>query len=129
MGDINFSIDTGLVEALQRVLRLRVFVETGTFEGDAIAIGRPFFDEIHSIELSPEYFAHCQKRFKGVPGVHLYLGDSAKLLTTLRPKFTGKPTLFWLDAHWCVAQDTGGEKSQCPLLEEIRGIGPLNDQS
>ncbi len=129
MGDINFSIDTGLVEALQRVLRLRVFVETGTFEGDAIAIGKPFFDEIHSIELSPEYYAHAKKRFKGVSGVHLYLGDSAKLLATLRPKFEGRPALFWLDAHWCVAQDTGGEKSQCPLLDEIRAIGRLNAQS
>ena len=129
MGDINFSIDTGLVKALQSVLRLRVFVETGTFEGAAIDLARPFFTEIHSIELSPEYFAQCQARFKGISEVHLYLGDSAKVLATLRPKFAGRAALFWLDAHWCVAQDTGGEKSQCPLLEEIRSIGSLDDDS
>jgi myosin heavy subunit len=34
-----------------------------------------------------------------------------------------------LDAHWCVANDTSGEQSQCPLLEEILAIGQLNDQS
>jgi GT2 family glycosyltransferase len=129
MGDINFSVDTGLVEALKGELGLTLFVETGTFEGDAIQIARPYFDEIHSIELSPEYHAHATKRFGKDPAVHLYLGDSAKQLRALRPVFDGKPTLFWLDAHWCVAANTGGEKSQCPLLEEIKGVGRLNDRS
>ncbi len=129
MGDINFSIDTGVVEALKRVLRLEVFVETGTFEGDAIEIARPYFDVVHSIELSPEYFEHARSRFGQDPAIHLYLGDSGKKITELQPTFKGKSALFWLDAHWCVAQDTGGEKSQCPLLEEIRGIGQLNEQS
>lgn len=129
MGDIKFSIDTGLVEALKSVLPLPVFVETGTFEGDAIELGLRYFEEIHSIELSPEYYAHAKARFPDAKGVHFYLGDSGKMLANLRPKFTGRSALFWLDAHWCVAQDTGGEKSQCPLLDEIRGIGPLNDES
>jgi uncharacterized coiled-coil protein SlyX len=129
MGDINFSIDTGLVEALKRELGLTLFVETGTFEGDAIEISRPYFDTIHSIELSPEYYELAKSRFSHDPAVHLYLGDSARKLAELKPLFSGKPTLFWLDAHWCVAQDTGGEKSQCPLLEEIRGIGQLGDDS
>jgi Glycosyl transferase family 2 len=129
MGDINFSIDTGVVEALKRVLRLEVFVETGTFEGDAIEIARPYFDVVHSIELSPEYYEHARLRFKQDKAVHLYLGDSGKKLADLRPVFKGKSALFWLDAHWCVAQDTGGEKSQCPLLEEIRAIGALNEDS
>lgn len=129
MGDINFSIDTGLVEALKRELGLTLFVETGTFEGDAIEIARPYFDLIHSIELSPEYYELAKSRFANDSGVKLYLGDSAKELAALRPVFEGQPTLFWLDAHWCVAQNTGGEKSQCPLLAEIRGIGRLNDRS
>lgn len=129
MGDINFSIDTGLVEALKRELGLTLFVETGTFEGDAIELCRPFFETIHSIELSPEYYELAKSRFQGDAGVRLYLGDSAKQLAELRPQFQGRPTLFWLDAHWCVAQDTGGEKSQCPLLQEIRGIGQLNERS
>jgi glycosyltransferase involved in cell wall biosynthesis len=118
-----------LVAALKSVLPLDVFVETGTFEGDAIRLARPYFEVIHSVELSPEYFEIAKSKFGQDPGVHLYLGDSAKTLGDLRPVFTGKSALFWLDAHWCVAQDTGGEKSQCPLLGEIRSIGQLNDQS
>ena len=129
MGDINFSIDTGLVEALKRELGLTLFVETGTFEGDAIEIARPYFDRIHSIELSTEYYELAKSRFANDSAVKLYLGDSAQQLAALKPVFTDQATLFWLDAHWCVAQNTGGEKSQCPLLAEIRGIGRLNDRS
>ncbi len=129
MGDIKFSIDTGLIEALKRELPLEVLVETGTFEGDAIEIARPYFQIVHSIELSPEYFELAKSRFSQDSAVHLYLGDSGKMLASLRPKFAEKSALFWLDAHWCVAQDTGGEKSQCPLLDEIRAIGPLGNDS
>jgi GT2 family glycosyltransferase len=129
VGDIKFSVDTGLVEALKHVLPLEVFVETGTFEGDAIALVRKYFDLIHSVEISPEYYAHCQSRFKGDAAVHLHLGDSRKVVAELKKVFSGKSALFWFDAHWCVAQDTGGEKSQCPLLEEISAVGKLNDRS
>ena len=129
MGDINFSIDTGLVEALKRALPLPLFIETGTFEGDAIAQTRGYFTEIHSIELSPEYYNHAKRRFAQDSKVHLYLGDSARKITELAPIFRNQSVLFWLDAHWCVAQSTGGEKSQCPLLQEIRGIGALNENS
>jgi glycosyltransferase involved in cell wall biosynthesis len=129
MGDIKFSIDTDLVAALKSVLPFEMFVETGTFEGDAIRLARPYFDVIHSIELSPEYYAIAEAKFGQDPGVHLYLGDSARMLGELRPVFTGKSALFWLDAHWCVAQDTSGEKSQCPLLGEIGSIGQLNEDS
>ncbi len=37
MGAIDFSIDVRLVECLRRELPISVFVETGTFEGEAIA--------------------------------------------------------------------------------------------
>ena len=37
--------------------------------------------------------------------------------------------LFWLDAHWCVASDTAGRKSQCPLLMELDSIGSLGKNS
>src|SRR5690606_22307867 len=40
-----------------------------------------------------------------------------------------KSVLYFLDAHWCVAEDTAGELSQCPLLDETRAIGQLNAQS
>lgn len=129
MGAVNFSMDAGLVAALRSCLSLSVFVETGTFRGDTLASLSSSFPELHSVELSPEYFAAAQKRFTAVPHVHLHHGDSPRVLAKLVPQIAEKSVLYFLDAHWCVAADTAGEASQCPLLEEIRAIGSLNAES
>ncbi len=129
MGAIHFSIDLRLVQAILSVLPLQVFIETGTFEGDTVALVRPYFPEIHTIELSPEYHTKAGARFSGDSGVKAHLGDSGEVLATLRPEYAGRATLFWLDAHWCVAENTAGESSQSPLLRELAAIGPLHPDS
>ncbi len=129
MGAISFNLDESLLKELQRHLPLKLFVETGTFRGESLEAVHSYFDACISIELSPEYHAAAQKRFAGLDTIRLLLGDSALLLKEQQPSYESKSTLFWLDAHWCAAEDTAGEKSQCPLLEELRGIGELNKQS
>lgn len=129
MGAVDFSIDTRLVDCLQRALPMRVFVETGTLEGEAITRVRDSFDEIHSIELSHYYYAHAVDRFAGDPHVRLYHGDSRRALASLRPTLADRAVLYWLDAHWCVADETEGERSQCPLLDELAALGSLNGES
>jgi hypothetical protein len=47
----------------------------------------------------------------------------------MRSELAGTSILYWLDAHWCVADKTAGGASQCPLLEELDAIGDLNPQS
>jgi hypothetical protein len=61
--------------------------------------------------------------------VELHHGDSGDVLRTLRPRLENTSVLYWLDAHWCVAAGTAGERSQCPLLEELQAIGSLNSSS
>ena len=129
MGAVKFSIDVKLVTALQSCLPLTHFVETGTFKGDTLESLRGVFHEMHSVELSSEYFAAVQKRFTTVSNIHLHKGDSPNILAELMPKLAEKSALYYLDAHWCVAADTAGEASQCPLLEEIKAIGGLNSES
>ena len=129
MGAIHFSIDDSLVDLLQRELGIKGFVETGTFEGDTVAKLLDRFDSIHSVELSSELYDAVMKRFSGRDNVHLHHGDSAAALREIMLKVEALPTLFWLDAHWCAADGTAGEKSQCPLLEEIRAIGKLDPKS
>ena len=129
MGAIHFSIDTTLVALLQKELGIRTFVETGTFRGDTIAGLLPFFDSLHSVELSNEYYAAARDRFSGCPNVHLHHGGSPEALRKILSGAMAHPTLFWLDAHWCAAADTAGEKSQCPLLEELRAIGKPHENS
>jgi hypothetical protein len=47
----------------------------------------------------------------------------------MRARLAGRAALFFLDAHWCVAEGTAGQHSQCPLLEEIGAIGALSPDS
>jgi hypothetical protein len=129
MGAVHFSIDTGLIAALKKVLPLEIFVETGTFEGDTIELVRPLFPVIHSVELSEDYYRKVEKRFNDAPSVQLHLGHSAEVLRKIRPEFAGASVLFWLDAHWCVADKTAGGMSQCPLIEELDAIGTVGPQS
>lgn len=129
MGAISFNLDTRLVCEILRHLPLKLFVETGTFRGETLEVVQSLFEDYISIELSPEYHAAAQKRFAGIDNIRLLLGDSAQLLKDIRPSFEGKATLFWLDAHWCAADDTAGEISQCPLLGELAAIESLNERS
>lgn len=130
MGAVTFSLDTVLVEHLRTALPITTFVETGTFEGETITRVRPYFDEIHSIELSDLYFASAVKTFASDHGVHLHHGDSPDVLAKLRPALAARPVLYWLDAHWCNVDDsTGSEMSECPLLAELDALEELNEAS
>jgi glycosyltransferase involved in cell wall biosynthesis len=129
MGAVNFSLDSRLVDALQSALKLEVLVETGTFKGDTAAALQGSFDRIISIELSQELWAEAAKRFADQPHVQILQGDSAEQLHTLSPELQSKNALYWLDAHWCVADGTAGELSQCPLLQELQAIDRLNNGS
>lgn len=129
MGAVFFSIDPRLVWALTKAVPLDVFVETGTFRGDTLAVVKDCFREIYSIELSPKYFEGTEQRFTAEPHIQLMLGESASLLRDVVTKSGDKPTLFFLDAHWCVAEHSAEGASQCPLLEELQAIGTLNADS
>lgn len=129
MGAIHFSIDERLLALFARELPIKTFVETGTFKGESLAAARKFFPECYSVEMSAEYFAAAQKNFSGQGGVHLHHGDSPGFIAANAAKFSAVPTLFWLDAHWCVGEHTAGADSQSPLLGELRAIKQLHAES
>ena len=129
MGAVTFSIDPKLIEALQGHLNFDVFVETGTFQGETVDNIRHYFNQIFSVELSKHYYDLALSKFNNDSGITLLNADSASALTTIMPTIQNRPVVFWLDAHWCVANDTAGESSQCPLLKELHAIKHLNNQS
>lgn len=129
MGAVDFSVSTALIDILRRALPVEVFVETGTFEGDTVAAVAGRFSEVHSIELSNEYFRRAQERFAENAHVHIHHGDSAHLLGGIRKRVGERGAIYFLDAHWCVAHETAGEESQCPLLAEVRALHPLGKSS
>lgn len=129
MGAVTFSVDPNLVKALSRCLPFDVFVETGTFCGETIEIVSDYFKHIYSIELSKHYFDIAQEKFAQSSHVTLYNDDAVSALQALVPQLQDRAVVYWLDAHWCVADATAGQTSQCPLLQELSTIHQLNEES
>lgn len=129
MGAVSFSLDVRLVEHIKNVLPVSIFFETGTFKGDTVNAMLPYFDRFITAELSEPLWKEVTGRFVSERRIEPYLGNSPDIIAKFSPTLKDASVLYWLDAHWCVADDTSGEKSQCPLLEEIHAIGQLNDKS
>ena len=129
MGAVSFSIDMRLVQCLIDALPLTQFVETGTFRGDTVAQVEGFFDFIVTIERSEELWRDSAARFAQSANVEVVLGESKAVLAKMQRKLAAEPTLFWLDAHWCIASNTAGDRSQCPLLGELGAIANLGESS
>lgn len=129
MGAIDFSINEELLRTCARETGATRFVETGTFHGDSLAVAVRHFAECWSVELSPALHAAAVDRFAAEPRAHLHQGGSPEFLAAHRGEFQAGPTVFWLDAHWCAADDTAGEDSQSPLLAELDAMGRLHPES
>lgn len=99
---------------------IRTLVETGTFQGDMIAAMLGSFDEIHSIELLPEFYQRAIERFKGKPNVHLYEGDSGQVIGEVLQRIN-RPAVFWLDGHYS-GEGTAIAAKSTPIVEELEAI-------
>jgi predicted nucleic acid-binding Zn-ribbon protein len=128
MGAVRFSIDPGLVRELTRELPLKVFVETGTYEGASVRAALPMFDQLHTVELAPPLYARAAEEFGDQAKVHVHHGRSEEVLRELVPKLRRRAVLYWLDAHWCDEKSAGGD-AQCPLLGELEAIRSISDRS
>ncbi|HLB34832.1 MAG: hypothetical protein A3F67_03290 [Verrucomicrobia bacterium RIFCSPHIGHO2_12_FULL_41_10] len=129
MGAITFSLDSKLVEAIKKTLQPTVFFETGTYKGDTVYNQIKNFNKIISVELAHDLWSTACKRFEQYQHIEIIHGDSPKVLEDCYSRISGESVLYWLDAHWCVALGTAGEKSQCPLLKELSAIKELNENS
>lgn len=129
MGAISFSLDAKLVEFLARQLSLRLFVETGAFQGDSLAVASRFISNCRSVEISPDLFEKVRVRFQDQPNIQVRLGDSPSFLRERYHEFAGQPSLFWLDAHWCQAEHAAEQPSQSPLLGELNALQLLHPDS
>jgi hypothetical protein len=75
------------------------FIETGTYRGFAIQELQDDYSTIHSIEISKKWHAYCEDKFKGLPHIHLHLGDSVEKLPEILESIQ-KPVIIFLDAHY-----------------------------
>jgi hypothetical protein len=113
------SITPNLATALRDELGLRRAIETGTYFGVTARILAGIFDEVITIELSPDLAANAASRLADRPNVRVISGDSR---AELRELATGDlATLYFLDGHWS-GGPTAGESAECPVLEEIDAL-------
>ena len=106
-----------IVKTYARRYALDTLVETGTYLGDMVAGVRGDFSNIFSIELDDALYDRARRRFARDANVHLYKGDSGKVLREIVGGLRG-PALFWLDAHHSGGITAMGDQAT-PVLEEL----------
>ncbi len=114
------SIPEVLIRELRAQLDLRRAVETGTYRGGGARVLAGIFEDVVTIELSPELYASASVALAELENVRVLQGDSRGRLKEVTTG--GVPTFFWLDGHWSGAA-TGGADDECPLLDELAAIG------
>jgi len=95
------------------------FVETGTYKGAGVANALTLAKEVYSIEIDRQRYENAVNIFKGFSNVHLYHGDSGKILLEIMPEFKGR-CLFWLDAHY--GDDESPGQRRTPIIEELKTV-------
>lgn len=107
---------------------LHVMVETGTNLGNMVNAQKNRFREIYSIELDTWLAARAKRKFAAYPGIHLYQGDSGKILPTIIPEIK-EPALFWLDAHWGDIDAPIKQEMECIYRHPVRNHVILIDDA
>jgi len=106
------------IKKYAKIYDLNFLVETGIFEGKMISGTHNFFEHIYSIELEKKYYDSAVEKFKGLPNVSIYNGNSVDVLKTL-DILKNERCLIWLDAH---------DGKQSPALEELEVIFDMSKQ-
>lgn len=116
-----FSLEGTASKGLFKKYPNTVFIETGSFQGDSIQDAlEAGFSKIYSIELFPQWYYHCAKRFKDNAQVNLFLGDSAEVLEVVLTQVY-EPATIWLDGHYS-GPGTALGKTHTPLLSELKAL-------
>jgi hypothetical protein len=118
------------LEGLAKLHGLKHFVETGTAQGDGLALAAQVkeFRTLHSVEIVPELVAAARARFLSDKRIHVWEGDSRSVMPMLLRDLPAEPCLWWLDAHFPGAH-SGAEYTaeadaakRLPLADEIAAI-------
>lgn len=132
MGAISFSLDATLLRTLLTLADFDLFVETGTYQGDTVALARTYFAEVISIERDATLAQAAAARFAQDAQVTVLTGHSDHCLAHMQPQLLQRRVLYWLDAHWCAPADLApapASAADCPLLLELAAIQQLNPHS
>lgn len=69
------------------------FIETGTLVGGTVIALEPYFNKLHTIEVSEKYYCTAKNKYNGNK-INFILGDSSIVFETLLPTITDKCIFF-----------------------------------
>lgn len=101
-------------------VQAEVFIETGSYDGRGIEFAlMAGFREVHSIEIDPRRYTDCAVKYMPFMDVHVYFGDTLKLLGPLLERVQRRAVI-WLDAHPIGAGDNCPRGlAEWPLMGEL----------
>ena len=109
----------GVIRSYAKQYGIRNFVESGTAEGFTISHLIDDFDWLTTIEIDKGLCEAARERFKEHSKVCCVNADSGEFLKSLVP-YMSKPTLFWLDGHYCGGSGRG--EIDTPIVEELESV-------
>jgi hypothetical protein len=104
---------------------IKIFIETGTHQGDTSLIASLVFDEVFTFEINKIFYEFSKNKLSklGCNNINFQLGDSVVLLNDLLD-YEKRSAFFFLDAHHHfmntindIKMDNGTGKT--PLLDEL----------
>ena len=105
----------------------KIFIESGTYLGETIIELQPYFNILHTVELSEKYFDMFNniKNDNNLDNIFNYKGETSDILPDIFKSIDKKnKCIFWLDGHFS-SGDTAKGKKDCPLIEECQIIDQL----
>jgi hypothetical protein len=105
----------------------RVYIETGTYNGDNLSQRVNKYNLLYSIEINPEFHAINMQKFKPIAKINLFEGDSSEILPLIL-NVVSEPCVIFLDAHYSGKKALDAVPSN-PLIKELRAISRHNFNS
>lgn len=117
-----------LAKKIPNFNNLKIFIETGTHQGDTTRIASVIFNEVFTFEINKIFYNFAKRKLEtlGCTNVHHLLGDSVELLDKLLD-VEQRSAFFFLDAHHHFVTTTEDIKmdngtGRTPLMEELNII-------
>ncbi len=120
IGPVSYQTKAYILREYARHYGLRSLIETGSYDGKNLLLLASAFEEIHSIELSQEYFDLCVRKTANCPWIFMWQGDSAEVLPDVLQQVP-EPALVYLDAHY-MGEGTALGPDYTPIDAELRAI-------
>lgn len=102
---------------------LRIFVETGTFEGRTAAWAADNFDLVITIEKNQRWQQYAMEKYDAFDNIRFLVGDSREELPRVLSRLSDR-ALIWLDAHW--TRNVLGQEMDCPIRQELKALAHCN---